>query len=188
MSGAIINGGTRSPNRVLWVDGDKLPVYKPAFIHQSGEMFTVKESGYTVRPADWALDKNALRRVRERVFVEEQGVPLELEHDEEDASAYHLIAEDLQGEPIGTGRLLPTGQIGRMAVMPAWRNRGVGRALMRGLLTQAVSDGLQPYLNAQRTAIGFYLGFGFSPVGPEFVEAGIAHQRMEQPERRTDSA
>jgi predicted GNAT family N-acyltransferase len=146
------------------------------------------EYGYTVRPADWASDKNALRQIRDLVFIEEQGVPAELEHDGEDASAIHLIAEDLQGEPIGTGRLLPTGQIGRMAVMPAWRNCGVGHALMRALLTEASSRRLRPFLNAQQTAKRFYLDFGFSPVGPEFMEAGIAHQRMEQPEKPMSKA
>ena len=137
--------------------------------------------GYTVRQAKWELDAEALRRIRDFVFVEEQGVPAELEHDAQDCSAVHVIAEDCRGEPIGTGRLLASGQIGRMAVLPAWRNRGVGHALMDALLSPIKSRGIHPFLNAQRTAMKFYLDLGFSPVGPEFIEAGIVHQRMEKP-------
>ena len=91
-----------------------------------------------------------------------------------------MIAEDPAGQPVGTGRLLISGQIGRMAVLPAWRNRGVGHALMEALLAEAASRALPPFLNAQQTAVGFYSDFGFSPVGAEFTEAGIIHRRMEK--------
>ena len=143
------------------------------------------EQAYFVRRADWGVDRVALRAVRDLVFVEEQGVPAELEHDDEDATAFHVLAEDRDGSTIGTGRLLSTGQIGRMAVVPRWRNRGVGRALLSALLAEAEARGLPPFLNAQLTAVGFYETFGFSATGPEFTEAGIRHRRMER--RRTPS-
>ena len=135
---------------------------------------------FTVRLADWSADREALREVRGRVFVEEQGVPAELEHDDNDPVAIHVIAEDPAGQPVGTGRLLISGQIGRMAVLPAWRHRGVGHALMEALLAEAASRALPPFLNAQQTAVKFYSDFGFSPVGAEFTEAGIIHRRMEK--------
>ena len=137
---------------------------------------------FAVRQASWKVDGDALRGVRDRVFIEEQGIPPELEHDDQDPDAVHVIAEGPNGEPVGTGRLLASGQIGRMAVLPAWRNRGVGNALMGALLAEAASRSLRPFLNAQQSAVRFYAGLGFSPVGPEFIEAGIVHWRMEKGE------
>jgi predicted GNAT family N-acyltransferase len=117
--------------------------------------------------------------VRTAVFVKEQGVALTLELDGHDAVALHLLAEDAQGRPIGTARLLPDGRIGRMAVLPHWRRRGVGGALLRESLRLATdSPGMCPFLNAQRDAVGFYLRHGFVPEGEEFLEAGIPHRRM----------
>ncbi|MEA3275604.1 MAG: GNAT family N-acetyltransferase [Pseudomonadota bacterium] len=137
------------------------------------------ESGFFVRLASWDRDRDALSGVRIRVFVEEQGVPESLEWDREDARAVHLLAVDAVSRPIGTARLLDTGQIGRMAVLPDWRNRGVGRALLRGILEIAQQRAVpQPFLNAQTSALPFYRRMGFVPVGEEFEEAGIPHRKM----------
>ena len=134
---------------------------------------------YTIRPAHWKEDKRLLRQVREKVFVEEQRVPLELEWDYQDDQAFHLIALDIDQQPIGTARLLPSGQVGRMAVLKAWRNLGIGSALLERLLSEAC-DGDYPelFLNAQLTALPFYAQQGFVPEGKVFKEAGIPHQRM----------
>jgi predicted GNAT family N-acyltransferase len=140
--------------------------------------------GFRVRRADWDLDRDALRAVRLTVFVREQGVPEDLEWDGEDAQAIHLLALADRGgapdEPVGTARLLPTGQIGRMAVLPEWRGRGIGTALLRELLAVAgQGNHPPPFLNAQVRALAFYLHESFFPVGDVFEEAGIPHQRME---------
>ncbi len=142
------------------------------------------ESVFHVRRARWPDDADSLRRIREQVFVLEQKVPLELEWDGRDDTAVHMIAEDRAGRPIGTARLLPDGQIGRMAVLPKWRRRGVGGTLLRELLdVAALEPGLHPFLNAQSSALGFYRTHGFLAQGDEFMEAGIAHQRMCLPDR-----
>lgn len=117
--------------------------------------------------------------VRETVFVEEQRVPLEIERDEFDAKSHHAIAYDSKHQVVGTGRLLPDGHIGRMAVLANWRGRGVGRALMDALIDEAHARGYaQLQLNAQTQALGFYRQFGFAEVGAPFMEAGILHQEM----------
>jgi len=120
-----------------------------------------------------------LRRVRETVFVQEQGVPLALEWDELDPQCHHVIARDERGAAIGTGRLTPKHTIGRMAVLLDWRGRGVGDAMLRALIEQARANGWHEVsLHAQASAIDFYARHGFLPFGERFEEAGIEHQSM----------
>ncbi len=120
-----------------------------------------------------------LRAVRDEVFVSEQNVPVDLEHDARDPYSTHVIARLLDGTPIGTGRLTPERHIGRMAVLSPWRGRGVGAALLLGLIQQArLRDWSDVRLNAQVSALGFYERHGFQPEGDRFMEAGIEHQAM----------
>ena len=136
-------------------------------------------SDFRVDPADYQADFKDLRHVRETVFVAEQQVPLEEEWDELDPQCRHVIARDLQDQPIGTGRLTPEHKIGRMAVLREWRGRGVGDALLVALMDQARSLGWTDVsLNAQVSAEGFYARHGFQPYGERFMEAGIEHQAM----------
>ncbi len=140
------------------------------------------EPGFGLRRADWVRDGKALRAVREQVFVREQGVPLALEWDGDDAPALHLLAETPDGSAIGTARLLPDGQVGRMAVLAEWRGRGVGTALLKALLHIAADKHYPPlFLNAQTRAVGFYARHGFEAEGDEFEDAGIPHRRMVRP-------
>ena len=134
---------------------------------------------FSIRVAHWTAEQSHMKQVRKTVFVQEQQVPLELEWDGKDAEALHMLALDENQKPIGTVRLLPSGQIGRMAVLRPWRNQGVGQALLDGLLAQA-AKGHYPrlFLNAQLTARPFYAKRGFIAEGDEFMEAGIPHQRM----------
>ena len=120
-----------------------------------------------------------MRRLRTSVFVEEQGVPAEIEWDGRDAQCLHVVAESEGGELIGTARVLPSGQIGRMAVASSWRRRGVGTALLDALIRLARErDMPAPFLHAQATAIPFYESRGFRAVGPPFLEAAIEHRKM----------
>jgi predicted GNAT family N-acyltransferase len=136
-------------------------------------------SPFVVRAADWIADGAVLRAIRTEVFVMEQRVPPELEWDAEDERAWHALARTADGTPVGTGRLLRDGHIGRMAVLRAWRGRGVGGALLNELLRIAQdSDIDEVVLNAQTHAIDFYTRFGFLPEGETFLEAGIPHRVM----------
>ena len=119
-----------------------------------------------------------LQTLRRAVFVVEQQVPEEEEWDHQDAVSQHVLAI-VDGEAVGTGRLLPDGHIGRMAVLKAWRGRGAGRALLRELIAMARYAGFaEAVLNAQTHAIKFYEKQGFAAEGAEFIEAGIAHRVM----------
>lgn len=132
-----------------------------------------------VEKTDWRSQGPTLLQIRHAVFVDEQGVPPELEHDEQDADALHLLAMAADGTPVGTARLLPDGHIGRMAVLAPYRNQGVGTLLLESLITQARQYGLvQVFLNAQLQAVPFYQCLGFQAVGDVFDDAGIPHRRM----------
>ena len=121
----------------------------------------------------------SLRTVRWKVFVEEQHVPEDLEWDDEDERSDHVMAVARDGAPIGTGRLLRDGHIGRMAVLKEWRGQGVGSALMIHLLRLARESGHEVVrLHAQTHAAGFYAKHGFAADGGEFMEAGIPHVVM----------
>jgi predicted GNAT family N-acyltransferase len=134
---------------------------------------------FKVRLADWERDEAALREVRTRVFVEEQAVTEREEWDGLDPECMHAVAEGPGESIIGTGRLHPSGKIGRMAVLAPWRTRGVGAAILRQLLGVAAQRGLREvYLHAQVPVIGFYARYGFVAEGAEFVEAEIPHRLM----------
>jgi predicted GNAT family N-acyltransferase len=116
--------------------------------------------------------------IRFAVFVEEQGVPREIELDEMDAKSLHAVAfeNDL---PIGTGRLLPDGHIGRMAVLKAWRGRGIGGEILGRLVDRAREAGhREVVLSAQAHAAAFYRMHGFVEQGAEYMDAGIPHRNM----------
>ena len=126
----------------------------------------------------WETHAPALMAVRRTVFIEEQGVPEAEELDGEDAAAKHFLAEDEHGKPIGTARLLASGQIGRMAVLPEWRGRDIGAGLLARAVEAARRDGLDVFLHAQVHALGFYERNGFKASGDVFLEADIEHRRM----------
>lgn len=135
--------------------------------------------GFRVDPVDYRGDFDALRTVRETVFVNEQSVPRELELDSIDSQCAHVIARDDLGRPIGTGRLMPDGRIGRMAVLGEWRNRGVGGVMLQRLLEIARTRGLESvHLHAQIDAQHFYARHGFDVCGAQFIEANIQHVPM----------
>jgi predicted GNAT family N-acyltransferase len=133
---------------------------------------------FDIRLLDWPAARAQAQRIRFTVFVDEQRVPPELEMDEHDARSVHALAF-ADGKAIGTGRLLPDGHIGRMAVLKEWRGRGVGLALLRALVDAARERGDRDVvLNSQVHALGFYGAEGFKAEGAVYEEAGIPHQVM----------
>lgn len=130
-----------------------------------------------------AEELHACLEVRRRVFIEEQAVPEDLEVDGLDGACTHFIALD-EGAAIGTARLRPlveqpAAKAERVAVLAERRGQGVGARLMQALEDEARRLGLDAVvLNAQVSALSFYLGRGYVALGPRFDEAGIPHQKM----------
>jgi predicted GNAT family N-acyltransferase len=130
----------------------------------------------------WQHAEQDAYSIRKRVFIEEQGVPEEMELDEFDLDARHALAY-AGSECIGTARLVTLdgnlGRIGRMAVLPSYRGQGTGKQLMGALLKASQSQGIkQIELHAQVTVIPFYEQFGFVAQGDVYAEAGILHRDM----------
>ncbi|MCY3820386.1 MAG: GNAT family N-acetyltransferase [Gammaproteobacteria bacterium] len=136
---------------------------------------------FRVTEADWRVRETDLMAVRNAVFVDEQGVPPELESDGRDAEATHFLATNEAGNPVGTARLLADGQIGRIAVLPEFRRRGLARRLLGLAMDSARARGdRRVWLHAQHDATDLYLQAGFRFVGERFIEAGISHIGMER--------
>ena len=136
---------------------------------------------FSIRLCNWDEARVEARRIRELVFVREQGVPLALEMDDQDAHCDHALASFADGTAVGTGRLLPDGHIGRMAVLKDWRGKGVGALLLQSLIERARQRGdASVRLNAQTYVTEFYRRFGFDVSGAEFMEAGIPHVAMQR--------
>ena len=134
---------------------------------------------FLVRSARWINDADAIARVRRAVFIEEQGVPEDLEWEARDGDCAWFVAESGEGAVIGIGRLTPAGRVGRMAVLPAWRRRGIGSALLHAVLAEARARGLaEVRLSAQCRVLPFYERHGFVATGNEYLDTGIRHRDM----------
>lgn len=134
---------------------------------------------YTITSGHWDQLQHDAMVIREAVFIIEQHVPAELERDAFDAVCLHAVAYGDNKTPVGTGRLLPDGHIGRMAVSQSVRGQGVGGALLTTLIDAAKARGdVAVILNAQTHAAPFYQRYGFVVEGDEFMEAGIPHMTM----------
>lgn len=137
-------------------------------------------SEFDVLQVSWRDMEPHLRDVRTRVFIEEQHVPEELEWEDGDIDAVHLIVKK-NNDYVATARLLDSGQIGRMAVLKPYRRCGIGKLMLQKLLSIAETMKLKSvFLNAQVEAIDFYKKLGFQEQGGMFDDAGIQHRRMDK--------
>lgn len=136
---------------------------------------------YEIKVTD---DRDACFALRVEVFVDEQGVPKEIEIDEHEDDAVHILAT-FNGEPVGTSRLLfkgETGKIGRFCVVKSQRGTGLGLMLLEASIKelQTYDHLTRAYLSAQTYAVPFYAKGGFVAYGDEYMEAGIPHMDMER--------
>lgn len=133
-----------------------------------------------ISEADFSVAEEAIISVRRAVFINEQGVPAELEIDGCDPFCHHALML-MDKRPIATGRITQTGKIGRVAVLKHYRNQGYGRAIIQKLEAIASTIGLhQVYLGAQTSAIGFYQKLGYCAYGEIFMDADITHIHMKK--------
>ena len=127
---------------------------------------------------DYASNTKDICAIRYEVFVEEQNVPVDLEIDGLDDKAKHALAF-VDGVPIGTGRILNDGHIGRVAVLKNYRGLGIGKLIMKELIKWAQDMNLEKvWLSSQWHAHSFYLDLGFVCVDEIYKEAGIDHIKM----------
>ena len=89
---------------------------------------------------------------------------------------------------VGAGRLLGAAggvaRIGRLAVLPAWRGRGLGSRLLRLLEEAALARGARrAVVHAQVQVKDFYTRHGYVPEAPAevFLEDAIPHLRLSKP-------
>ncbi|MEJ2133066.1 MAG: GNAT family N-acetyltransferase [Gammaproteobacteria bacterium] len=136
---------------------------------------------YQIIEAKWDKHEEVLKHIRRRVFVEEQQIPTDIEFDAEDEQATHLVAVDDARNCVGAARLLPSGQIGRMAVLSPHRGNGVGRMLLDAALERARADGQYGvFVHSPETVSAFFEKAGFIAVGTPFDESGTPHVKMTQ--------
>ncbi len=137
--------------------------------------------------AHWTTDiqsktyKDALQ-IRYEVFVDEQQVPKELEIDDLEEKAHHLVLYQ-EKQPIGTARIYHLGnqlyKIQRVAVYKNFRGTGIGSALIKECEKQiALLGGQKITLGAQKHALAFYEQLNYIVEGDEFMDAGIPHLEM----------
>lgn len=137
---------------------------------------------YIVDKVDWQSEKERLQHIRERVFVYELHIPKNIEFDNLDALAQHILVTDNKHSPIATGRLCNDGLIGRIAVLPQHRNRNVYKSLLNFIVKLAAEQGIETIsINCILNEVERFKNSGFIVQGHVFMEAGIPRQRLQCP-------
>lgn len=135
-----------------------------------------------IRKYSWQLAPGHIWSIRKKVFVEEQKVPPELEWDHTDEIADHFLAVLSDNTPVGVARLFSTlgetGHIGRMAILPEFRGRGIGEAMLQHLIAESAGQYQELKLSAQQHAVAFYQRAGFHVCSEPYYDAGILHLDM----------
>jgi predicted GNAT family N-acyltransferase len=137
-------------------------------------MYEVKRFGFK----DKELAELAFA-IRRKVFVDEEGVAPNLEYDHEEEAHHYLLL--LGGKALATARWRETEKgikLERFAVLPEFRNRGLGGIILKEVLNDVVKFGKTIYLHSQLRAVPFYERHGFEREGEVFYEAGMGHYFM----------
>lgn len=140
---------------------------------------------FRIHPVASEADWEQAKRIRQRVFVEEQACPPDEEWDAYDETSRHVLGR-IDGEPVATARwrTVPyeghlAAKLERFAVLPAYRGRGYGRRLVEWVMDDARRAGFTTFvLHAQAYLEGFYQSLGFTSLDERFMEAGIPHVKM----------
>ena len=133
------------------------------------------------------IEENELKQafhIRSKVFVEEQGVPLEDEFDEFDildGKCEHILAYHNE-QPVGTGRIRTVdgfGKLERICILKPYRKLGYGKIIIKALEEIAEKNEVSKVkLHGQKQAEGFYENLGYQTSSDLFMEDGIPHVLM----------
>jgi predicted GNAT family N-acyltransferase len=130
------------------------------------------------------IELEEARALRVRVFTGEQGVELETENPDGLTDALQVVAVE-DGTVVGTCRVLlldGAAWLGRLAVEPSARRRGLGRGILAAAETSAREAGASVMrLHSQDYIEDMYTQLGYTPFGEAFVDHGIPHVSMEKP-------
>ena len=138
---------------------------------------------FTVSRVQWEQAAPLLKDVREQVFVYEWRIPKGIEFDLKDHFANHVLAcHDKSQEPIGTGRILSSGEISRVAVLKFYRKDQVDKIILQRLFKIAREMDLKEiFIYSPLDAIDYFKKFNFNTCGTIFMEAGMPRQKMTCP-------
>ncbi|NQY34921.1 MAG: GNAT family N-acetyltransferase [Alteromonadaceae bacterium] len=138
---------------------------------------------FSVSQVQWEQAAPLLRDVREKVFICEWRIPKRIEFDRKDPLAYHiLVCDDQSHEPVATGRILPSGEISRIAVLMSFRHQHIDRVILKELFRIARELNLhEVFIHCPLEFVNFFVKTHFHTVGNVFMEAGIPRQRMACP-------
>lgn len=134
---------------------------------------------YDIRIVEYKTpSKEAIQKIRDEVFIKEQGISKDIEFDGKDVDSYHVLVS-FEDTKIATGRMQKDGRIGRISVLKEYRNRGLGTLIMKAFIKEAKKKKYEKvYLDSQITAVSFYEKLGFTISSDVFVKAEIEHITM----------
>ena len=135
--------------------------------------------GLNIKFADNRLELETCLSIREKVFVVEQNIPVDIEMDDDNVDSVSICAI-MNKKYVGTARYRVTSygfKLERFAVLKEFRNQGIGKALVQFMFDN-LNDSRIIYLHAQEAVVDFYLSLGFKKINDRFFEAGIPHWKM----------
>ena len=139
----------------------------------------MSKSGYSFYLSDWQKNRHKIQQIRESVFVKEFDFPLDKITNESDPDCYHVLAYDGDGNAIGTGCIHPNGEIGQIAVLPSWRGRTIGKAILIYLLQIARTLHLPSvWVNAMETTTRFYQSKNFNLTDESTLVEDVLYRKM----------
>lgn len=139
----------------------------------------MSKPGYSFYLSKWKDHQNTIQHIRETVFVKEFGFSRNQIISDSDPDCYHVLAYDGDGSTIGTGCIHPNGEIGQIAILPSWRGRTIGKAILIYLLQIAKTLHLPSvWVNAVEPTTRFYQSKNFELTDESRHIEGVHYRKM----------
>lgn len=139
-------------------------------------------SNLTFALRKWDNTESQITRLRKRVFMDEYKLPLNFLRHKDDAERFHVVAyDDLSGTPVATGCIHEDGHIGRIAILPGWRqSNSVAHVVVDYLMHIARARKMHSvWLNAPAYSLDYFDRHNFYPMGETFEYCGVPMVRIE---------